>query len=179
MIDSIINSQYIESEWTNICFNLLVGGFYWKRKYLGIIKIEASCKLKNILFTSKFLHSAPLTSKMSHVILTDTIDHIRDLETYLKHCKDAINDIDEDLELFNDMKDSEIMVLTQQKSTFNRQAETRKLRMNKEIELINNKIKSLKETVRKQNQNFDAENTAMLEVKITDSSRPQGLSVEV
>ena len=77
------------------------------------------------------------------------------------------------------MKDSEIMVLTQQKSTFNRQAETRKLRMNKEIELINNKIKSLKETVRKQNQNFDAENTAMLEVKITDSSRPQGLSVEV
>ena len=27
MIDSIINSQYIESEGTNICFNLLVGGF--------------------------------------------------------------------------------------------------------------------------------------------------------
>ena len=49
--------------------------------------------------------------RMSHVILIDMIDHIRDLETYLKHCRDAINDIDEDLELFNDMKDTEHTLL--------------------------------------------------------------------
>ena len=35
---------------------------------------------------------------MSHVNLIETLYHIRDLETYLIHCRDAINDIDEDLE---------------------------------------------------------------------------------
>ena len=117
-------------------------------------------------------------SKMSHVILIDTIDHIRDLETYLKHCKDAINDIDEDLELFNSMKDSEIMILAQQKSSYNRQADQRKLKINKEIGLINDKIRSLKETVQKHNDTTDVEKM-FVPGEAKQIERTQGLNVEV
>ena len=115
---------------------------------------------------------------MSHVILIDTIDHIRDLETYLKHCKDAINDIDEDLELFNSMKDSEIMILAQQKSSYNRQADQRKLKINKEIGLINDKIRALKETVQKHNDTTDVEKM-IVQGEVKQIERTQGLNVEV
>ena len=116
--------------------------------------------------------------RMSHVILIDMIDHIRDLETYLKHCRDAINDIDEDLELFNDMKDTEIMVLAQQKSNYNRQAEQRKQKISKEIQLINHKIATLTETVQSSTKNVDIERTVSpSEAELKD--RPQNLNVEV
>ena len=115
---------------------------------------------------------------MSHVILIDMIDHIRDLETYLKHCRDAINDIDEDLELFNDMKDTEIMVLAQQKSNYNRQAEQRKQKISKEIQLITHKIETLTETVQSSTKNVDIERTVSpSEFSLKD--RPQNLNVEV
>ena len=115
---------------------------------------------------------------MSHVILIDMIDHIRDLETYLKHCRDAINDIDEDLELFNDMKDTEIMVLAQQKSNYNRQAEQRKQKISKEIQLISHKIETLTETVQSSTKNVDIERTVSpSESALKD--RPQNLNVEV
>ena len=116
--------------------------------------------------------------RMSHVILIDMIDHIRDLETYLKHCRDAINDIDEDLELFNDMKDTEIMVLAQQKSNYNRQAEQRKQKISKEIQLITHKIETLTETVQSSTKNVDIERTVSpSESALKD--RPQNLNVEV
>ena len=115
---------------------------------------------------------------MSHVILIDIIDHIKDLENYLNHCKDAINDIDEDLELFNDMKDTEIMVLAQQKSNYNRQAEQRKQKISKEIQLITHKIETLTETVQSSTKNVDIERTVSpSESALKD--RPQNLNVEV
>ena len=115
---------------------------------------------------------------MSHVILIDMIDHIRDLETYLKHCRDAINDIDEDLELFNDMKDTEIMVLAQQKSNYNRQAEQRKQKISKEIPLITHKIETLTETVQSSTKNVDIERTVSPSESVL-KDRPQNLNVEV
>ena len=115
---------------------------------------------------------------MSHVILIDMIDHIRDLETYLKHCRDAINDIDEDLELFNDMKDTEIMVLAQQKSNYNRQAELRKQKISKEIQLITHKIETLTETVQSSTKNVDIERTVSPSESVL-KDRPQNLNVEV
>ena len=115
---------------------------------------------------------------MSHVILIDMIDHIRDLETYLKHCRDAINDIDEDLELFNDMKDTEIMVLAQQKSNYNRQAEQRKQKISKEIHLITHKIETLTETVQSSTKNVDIERTVSPSESVL-KDRPQNLNVEV
>ena len=115
---------------------------------------------------------------MSHVILIDMIDHIRDLETYLKHCRDAINDIDEDLELFNDMKDTEIMVLAQQKSNYNRQAEQRKQKISKELQLITHKIATLTETVQSSTKNVDIERTVSPSESVL-KDRPQNLNVEV
>ena len=115
---------------------------------------------------------------MSHVILIDTIDHIRDLEMYLKHCKDAINDIDEDLEMFNDMKDCEIMVLSQQKSNYNRQAEQRKVKIGKQMKEISDKIRSLTDTLNDHNQNTDVEKI-VTSIETTVIDRPQGLRVDV
>ena len=115
---------------------------------------------------------------MSHVILIDIIDHIKDLENYLNHCKDAINDIDEDLELFNDMKDAEIMVLAQQKVSYNRQAGMRKQKIYKEIQVINDKIKTLTATVENHNKNTDIEQIITI-AETTEQDRPQGLKVEV
>ena len=116
--------------------------------------------------------------KMSHVILIDTIDHIRDLESYLKHCKDAINDIDEDLAMFNDMKECEIMVLVQQKSNYNKQSEQRKEKMVKQMEMINNKIIGLRETVENHSSNIDIENI-VTNSESTVIDRPQGLGIDV
>ena len=115
---------------------------------------------------------------MSHVILIDTIDHIRDLESYLKHCKDAINDIDEDLAMFNDMKDCEIMVLVQQKSNYNKQSDQRKEKMVKQMEMINNKIIGLRETVKNHSSNIDIEKI-VTNSESTVIDRPQGLSIDV
>ena len=116
--------------------------------------------------------------RMSHVILIDMIDHIRDLETYLKHCRDAINDIDEDLELFNDMKDAEIKLLVQQKAHHSRQAELRRQKIEKEIQTISEKIRNLTGTVESCNASTDIERV-VTPSEMSAEERPQGLNVEV
>ena len=115
---------------------------------------------------------------MSHVILIDTLDHIRDLETYLNHCRDAINDIDEDLEMFNNMKDAEIMLLVQQRARHNQQAETRKQKIVKEIQTISEKIRNLTGTLESHNGDADIERV-LTPSEITAKERPQGLHVDV
>ena len=115
---------------------------------------------------------------MSRVTLLDTIDHIRDLETYLKHCRDAINDIDEDLELFNDMKDAEIKLLVQQKAHHSRQAELRRQKIEKEIQTISEKIRNLTGTVESCNASMDIERV-VTPSEMSAEERPQGLNVEV
>ena len=119
-----------------------------------------------------------LTWRMSHVILIDTLDHIRDLETYLIHCRDAINDIDEDLEMFNNMKDAEIMVLVQQRARHNQQAETRKHKIVKEIQTISEKIRNLTGTLESHNGDADIERV-LTPSEITAKERPQGLNIDV
>ena len=121
-----------------------------------------------------------LTWRMSHVILIDTLDHIRDLETYLNHCRDAINDIDEDLEMFNNMKDAEIMLLVQQRARHNQQAETRKQKIVKEIQTISEKIRNLTGTLESHNGDADIERVLTpSEIHVTAKERPQGLNVDV
>lgn len=115
---------------------------------------------------------------MSHVILIDTLDHIRDLETYLQHCRDAISDIDEDLEMFNAMKDAEIMLLVQQRARHNHQAETRKQKIEKEIQAIGEKIRNLTGTLESHNSGADIERV-LTPSEMTVKERPQGLNVDV
>ena len=114
---------------------------------------------------------------MSHVILNDTLNHIRDLETYLQHCRDAISDIDEDLEMFNAMKDAEIMLLVQQRARHNHQAETRKQKIEKEIQAIGEKIRNLTGTLESHN-GADIERV-LTPSEMTVKERPQGLNVDV
>ena len=115
---------------------------------------------------------------MSHVILIDTLDHISDLETYLQHCRDAISDIDEDLEMFNAMKDAEIMLLVQQRVRHNQQAETRKQKIVKEIQAIGEKIRNLTATLESHNGGADIERV-LTPSELSVKERPQGLNIDV
>ena len=115
---------------------------------------------------------------MSRIILIDTIDHIRDLETYLNHCRDSLNDIDDDLEMFNSMTDAEIMQLVQQRARHNQQAEERKQKIVKEIQTISEKIRNLTGTLESYNGGTDIERV-LTPSEITVKERPQGLNVEV
>ena len=115
------------------CHFLRQSTIEWKWTQLLTDMIKYLCHIWSYHYPLFQFSLTCLTWRMSHVILIDTLDHIRDLETYLIHCRDAINDIDEDLEMFNAMKDAEIMLLVQQRARHNHQAATRKQKSRAEI----------------------------------------------